>query len=369
MIKKFLLLLSFLIILIACKQQKDISVNENIEEKILDIPPVIIETDLGIRIDSLLRKEIDNGFSGSVLVANNNKVILQNGYGWTDSTKTVKITPNTKFYLASTTKGVTGTIALLSEEQGAISLNDSLYKFFPNAPPEFFNITIHNMLIHYSGLSNEYETYGYTTLKDNVSLIFNSKPHKDQNFIYTGAGYWMTAAIIEQTTKKPYVNYVREILFDPANMKNTYFWFEINEDDRNTVAQKLSVFPENGVAPNWGFRASSGILTDISDFYKYFKAISEGKILSNTSFEKLVMPYKVLKSGVGIGYGWYTTTTVRGTSEIWSRGGEIFGHNSAIRYFIDENVVIAILTNCGQLSGESNEANRTVSDKIEKLIF
>jgi len=369
MYKKFFLILSFLIILIACKQQKNISVNEEIDKKVLDKPPIIVDTYLGIRIDSLLRKEIDNGFSGSVLVAKNNQVILQNGYGWTDSTKTVNITPNTKFYLASTTKGITGTIALLSEEKGVISINDSIHKFFPNAPPEFHNITIHNMLIHSSGLSNDYETYGYTTLMENVSLIFNRKPHKDQTFIYTGAGYWMTAAILEQTTKMSYANYVRKLLFDPANMKSTYFWFEINEDDKHTVAQKLSVFPADGVAPNWGFRASSGILTDISDFYNYFKAISEGRILSKTSFEKLVMPYKVLKSGVGIGYGWYTTTTVRETSEIWSRGGEIFGHNSAIRYFIDENVVIAILTNCGQLSGESREANRTISDKIEKLMF
>ncbi|MEM9260866.1 MAG: Crp/Fnr family transcriptional regulator, partial [Bacteroidota bacterium] len=65
---------------------------------------------------------------------------------------------------------------------------------------------------------------------------------------------------------------------------------------------------------------------------------------------------------------WYTTITSRGTREIWSRGGESFGHNSAIRWFVDEDVAILILTNCGEIEG-GIEANRTVSDKIENLIF
>ncbi|MCP5047987.1 MAG: serine hydrolase [bacterium] len=88
------------------------------------------------------------------------------------------------------------------------------------------------------------------------------------------------------------------------------------------------------------------------------------------------------------GYGWtYSTQTVPitprtrfylasttkgvtpgGIFEIWSRGGESFGHNSAVRWFKNENVVILILTNCGQLKGESSEANRTVSNKIRNLI-
>jgi hypothetical protein len=79
-------------------------------------------------------------------------------------------------------------------------------------------------------------------------------------------------------------------------------------------------------------------------------------------------PYLTLESAIGIGYGWYTTRTSRGTTEIWSRGGESFGHNSAIRWFVDEDVAILILTNCGEIEG-GREANRTVSDKIENLIF
>ena len=332
-------------------------------------PSTIVLEGLGKRIDSLLRNEIEFGFSGSVFVSSGDTVLLQNGYGWTDSTKTTEITPITRFYLASTTKGVTGTIALLASEQGLLSMNDTLGKFFPNAPTEHSYITIHDMLIHSSGLTNEYETFGHTDLESNISLIFNKTPIKDSKFRYTGAGYWMAAATIEKASQRRYEHYVQKELFGKAKMKNTSFWFDIDDTNETLVAQKLMEFPPNGIEPNWGFRASSGILTNIVDLSSFFKALIEGDLIRRNTLPQLFGPHKTLSSGIGIGYGWYTTTTDRGTTEIWSRGGEEFGHNSAIRWFKDEKVIIAILTNCGAMEGEDREANRTISDKIEKIIF
>ena len=361
-------MLAINVLIVACNRQFINGSADGTSIDSIEISSVILETDLGFAIDSLLIKEVEVGFSGSVIVVKDGRVILQNGYGYTDSSKTYKITPGTKFYLASTTKGVTGTVSLLLEKQNDFSMGDSIKKFFPNAPLEFSNITIHDMLIHQSGLISEYETYGYTGLEENVALIFSHPPAENPSFNYTGAGYWMTAAVIEKVTQLPYEHYVHEVLLKPAKMNNTSFWFEIDESNNEEVAQKTSEFPPNGIAPNWGFRASSGVLTNISDFYKYFKTISDGIILDTKTIEKLIGPHFYLKSGIGIGYGWYTSTTNRGTTEIWSRGGEAFGHNSALRWFRDEGVAILILTNCGALQGD-REANRTVSDKIEKLIF
>ena len=214
---------------------------------------IIVLEGLGKKIDSLLQNEIELGFSGSVFVSSGDTVLVQNGYGWTDSTKTTEITPKTSFYLASTTKGITGTIALLACEQGLLSLNDPLGKFFSNAPMEHSDITIHDMLIHSSGLTDEYETFGYTDLKSNISLVFNTSPVNDTRFRYTGAGYWMTAAAIEKASQRRYEQYVKNELFKKAKMKDTYFWFDIDETNETLVAQKLKEFPPNGINPNLGF--------------------------------------------------------------------------------------------------------------------
>lgn len=366
---KYTLILVFLIILGSCNQKVNTSTDETNEKNPAIEAEIIIRGDLGHRIDSLLIKEMNAGFSGSVIVSLRNRMILQKGYGWTDSTKSVPITPRTRFYLASTTKGVTGVVTLLAQQQGLLSVSDTLQRFYPNAPAKFLDMTIHDMLIHTSGLSNEYETFGATTPGDNVSLIFNKLPVENPGFIYSSAGYWLTAAIIEKKAGKSYEQYVDDALFKTANMKNTNFWFKVDDNDKNLFAQKLAIFPPNGIAPNWGFRASSGIVTDILDLHQYFQAVSTGRLLSKNNLAQLFGPHIKLGSGIGVGYGWFTSTTARGTLEIWSRGGEAFGHNSAIRWFKQENLVILILTNCGRIEGEDSEANRTVSDKIQNLIF
>lgn len=363
--------IAYLLILIlfsSCKSERG---NKFFHENSLKIKAsdIIVYSKLGKRIDSLMLKEQDLGFSGSVVVISKNTTFLQNGYGWTDSTKKISVTPKTLFYLASTTKGVTGVTTLLAQEKGLLNTNDSIGKYFSDISLEHSKIKINDLLTHTSSLSNQYETFGHTTIEENISLIFNRELNKDKGFVYSGAGYWLTAAIIQKASQIPYHEFVHKNLFLVAGMKNTQFWFEIDENNNELVAQKLSKFPPNDIAPNWGFRASSGILTNIKDFKNYFLALTSERLISAEGLNKLFGPHLTLSNNIGIGYGWFTTKTDRGTSEIWSRGGEGFGHNSAIRWFKDEDVLIAILTNCGKLKGENREANRSVSDKIAQLVF
>ncbi len=355
--------------LISCSQKTKDNSTENSSMMSQDENQIIIDGNLAKNIDSLLREEMNLGFSGTVSVIVNGKNILQNGYGWTDSLKTTAITPLTGFYLASTTKGLTGVATLIAQQNGVIKTTDPLSKIDSETSEEFANITIRQMLTHTSGLSDEYETFGATQRDENIQLIYKTPLGKEGDFNYTGAGYWLTAALIEKTAEIPYEEYVKDNIFRTAKMTNSDFWFELDEDNKKKYAQKLKKFPPNEVPPNWGFRASSGVITNIIDLQRYFTALISGKLLNDESLEELFGAHLTLGSGIGIGYGWFTTKTSRKTTEIWSRGGEGFGHNSAIRWFREENVIILILTNCGQIEGEDYEANKTVSDKIEKLLF
>ena len=65
--------------------------------------------------------------------------------------------------------------------------------------------------------------------------------------------------------------------------------------------------------------------------------------------------------------GWYRSTTDRGTTERWSRGENDFGHNAMIRWFVDEDAVIVVVTNAGALDGQ--EASRKISGEIEEILF
>ncbi|TAI48471.1 serine hydrolase domain-containing protein [Flagellimonas allohymeniacidonis] len=365
--KERLLIALVIVLLSSCREKPSAhSETRNTDDSYSD--RTIVGEGLGKRIDSLLSKETAIGFSGSVVVTVSDSVVLQNGYGWTDSLKKNLIKPSTKFYLASTTKGIAGTVALIAQQKGILKTSDSLSMFDENCPTDFRNISIHDMLIHTSGLSSEYDTYGATNRIDNIRLLYKRPLGPKGEFNYSSAGYWLAASIIESSTGITYEEFTRENLFERAKMESTDFWFEADEDNESLFAQKQKKFPPGNLDPNWGYRASGGVTTNIIDLKQYYQTLKGYEILNKESLGNLFGPHKTLGSGTGIGYGWYTTTTSRGTKEVWSRGGESFGHNSAIRWFVEEDVAILILTSCGVIEG-NREANRTVSDKIENLIF
>lgn len=329
----------------------------------------IVDSELAIRLDSFLINEVKNGFTGSVLVAKKGKIILQNGYGWTDSTRSVPVTPQTGFYIASVTKGFTGMAAVIAEAKGFLSLHKPIGGYLENVPDSFDSVSIHRMLTHTSGLSGGYNSFGFVDRKDNVTQILGDSLDEIGKFNYTGAGYWLTAALIEIAVQMPYDQFIKTEIFLSAGMVSTHFWFEIDDNDNSRYAQKLSPFPPSGKSPNWGFRGSGGLISTAPDLYRYFLLFSGNSEFSSLSREKMVGPHLTLGSSIGIGYGWFITTTERGTQEIWSRGGESFGHNSALRWFIDEDVIIIVLTASGRMEGEDMEANRVISNKLEREIF
>ena len=360
---KFTLLPIIIFLISSCSRStNDNNVHNNSEA-------ILIADGFGKRIDSLLQKEVKIGFSGAVAVLVNGQTVLRNGYGWTDSTREFNINPHTKFYLASVTKGFTGVAALVAQEKEYFNLKETpLSNLSPDIPETHASITMHELLIQTSGIPEGFKSFGFDGRDENVAQVVKVPLESPGEFNYTGANYWLTAAMIESSIGFPYEEFVHSNLFEVSNMEQSGFYFESNDNDPRIFAQKLTKFPPTELAPNWGYMASGGITTNIYDLESYFNSLTSFELLKEKSLNQLFGPHITLNNGIGIGYGWYTSKTKRGTSEIWSRGGEEFGHNCAIRWFKDEDIVIIILASCGAIDGDI-EANRTVSDKIENLIF
>ena len=100
------------------------------------------------------------GFTGSVLVMKNNKVLIRKAYGMADREWNVANTPDTKFEIGSITKQFTAASILQLVEQGKLSLDDKLSKFIPSFP-KGDSVTIHMLLNHTSGIAS------YTNLPEN----------------------------------------------------------------------------------------------------------------------------------------------------------------------------------------------------------
>ena len=106
------------------------------------------------KVDDYIKAYIKSGyFSGSILIAYGNDVLLSTGYGLANIEYGVPNTPKTKFRLGSVTKQFTAMAIMQLQQQGLLRTEDHLAKFIPDYP-NGDTITIHHLLTHTSGVVN-----------------------------------------------------------------------------------------------------------------------------------------------------------------------------------------------------------------------
>jgi len=327
-----------------------------------------IHGELAERIDRYLLEETEAGFNGSVLVAKDGRVVLHKGYGWADQLQVERVTVTTPFWIASISKQFAAAAILRLDEQGRLSLQDSIARFFPSAPSDKRGITLHQLLIHTSGLANRYAADGIANRDAAIQAILAQplalKP--GEGFGYTNDAYNLVAAIVEISSNQPYEQYVRDWLLTPAGLAHTGFW---GPADHPEVAAILGdQFSDSSIVrPNWGFRGAVGMYSTTGDLYRWYLALEDGRALAGADAGRLMTPY-VTRGTTGVGYGWFVSETPRGTTSIWTRGYEDFGHGAVLVDFPQERVVISVTSNSGEHKSGDPVSHR-LSKQLSELIF
>ena len=130
---------------------------------------------------------------------------------------------------------MTGTAILMLMEQGKLSLNDDVKKFFPDFP--YDGVTIRLLLTHRSGMMNYVyftddlyraehrdEHKGLTNAQE-MALIAQYKPHPfnvpDKRFLYNNSNFMVLGSIIEKVSGQSYADFMKAHIFDPAGMAHT----------------------------------------------------------------------------------------------------------------------------------------------------
>jgi CubicO group peptidase (beta-lactamase class C family) len=320
------------------------------------------DTLLARRIDQLLLRAADSGFNGSVLVARNARVILQKEYGWADQQRTQPVTMATPFWIASISKQFAAAAVLKLVEQGKVSLEDPITRFFTAVPADKKSITIHQLLTHTAGLQQNYAADGIADRTLAIASILDQPLARPpgESFGYSNDAYTLVAAIVEIAAGQPYESYLREQLLTPAGLTHTGFWGPI---DHPEVAAILGPpFANSTIArPNWGYRGAVGMYSTAVDLYQWHVALNEGRILSAENRRLLLSPH-VMRGATGVGYGWFQSEGPHGTRSVWTRGYEGFGHGAVLATYPDADVVIVVTTNSGERSPDLPVGHQLAQD-------
>ncbi len=327
------------------------------------------------KIDNYLSKGVANGFSGSVLVAKEGKIILHKGYGMANKENDIPYQVNTVSTIGSVTKQFTATAILKLEEFNKLKVTDPISKFFDNLPDDKKDITIHQLLTHTTGLIDVIGggDFNDIPMKQFFKTLFATKLlfEPGSKFAYSNAGYSVLARIIEIASDQDYESFLSEHLFIPAGMKQTgYFLPQWNNSTiatgyaRNVVnmGTMISRFQKMGKV-TWTLKGNGGIHSTTEDMYKWYKALKTNKVLSKSSLEKLTTPYALMRQNYThhYGYGWAIYNSDRNTKIIAHNGGNaIFFHDFV--WLPKEDVVIILFTNASSREVE-------VAWPIKKIIF
>lgn len=296
-----------------------------------------IKAQLPADVDNYLTGAEALGYSGIVLWAKNGKIILKKGYGLADRSAGIRMSPQTVFDMGSVTKMFTAAAVLKLEEQGKLSVNDSIAKFFDNLPADKAEITIHHLLSQTSGLplnTDGDRPIDYELIeRDNfVRRVLKSdlRFRPGTEYLYSNDGYGLLAVIIEKASGMSYEAFLSKEIFKPAGMNKTGYM--IPRWNKKDVARGYRYeaespsplsYPWLKDGPTWNLRGNGGMLTTIEDLYRWHLALQGERVLSKASKEKMFTPYAAMnKDGKQkYAYGWWVTTTANGVPEIAHSGG------------------------------------------------
>jgi CubicO group peptidase (beta-lactamase class C family) len=178
-------------------------------------------------IDALITPEAAAGrFSGIVLIARGDRVILRRAYGFEDWERRVPNSAATRFNIGSITKLMTEAVVDMMVRDGHIDLAAPVASFISGFPdgPKGGRATVRDLVTHRAGVphrvTTELEETEHVTPADIVERVKSKgllfEPGSAE--LYSSAGFTCLARIVEIVEKKPFDSVLAERLFGPARM-------------------------------------------------------------------------------------------------------------------------------------------------------
>ncbi len=290
-----------------------------------------------------------NQFSGTILIASNKQIIVNKGYGFANYGFEIKNNPETKFRIASLTKGFTAVAILQLQEKGLLSVDDKLQKYIIDYP-RGDEVTLKHLLTHTSGIpnhtefedfNNERRVFGYN-ISETIDT-FKKNPLEftpGVKFNYSKSNYILLGFVIEQVSKMSYAEYIEQNIFKPLKMNNS--GFESPEKVIKNFAQGYRL--KNNEIGKAKFRdmsnahASGALYSTTEDLYLWDRALYSDELLSKRSRENMFTEFKD-----NYGFGWGVVNVFN--HKMIAHSGDIEGFTSNVSRFTDDDISIIILSN------------------------
>ena len=258
-----------------------------------------------------------------LLVGHDGKVVYRKAYGERALLpKHEPMTVDTMFDAASLTKVIATTPSVMKLfEQGKIRLNDPVTKYLPEFQGGHSDITIRNLMTHFSGLRPDLDLEppwsGYET---GIQRALIDKPAGPPGvrFVYSDINFILIGEIVRQLSGKTLPEFARENVFDPLGMRETMFLpsaalrprIAPTELDKTTGQPLRGVVHDDTSRYMGGVAGHAGLFTTADDLAKFAQMMIDGgegngtRIFSPLTIQKFTSPQSPADQPILRGLGW-----------------------------------------------------------------
>ncbi len=301
-------------------------------------------------IEEFYDQHLEKGFNGAILVAKNGQVLFERYKGYSNFVTKDEINEHTPFHLASISKTFTGMAVLKLWEDGKLSLNDTLQKYFPQLP--YRGVTIHMLLSHRSGLPNYlyfmdslWDKHKEMTNEDvlNAMIVHHPAIHSkpDTRFEYCNTNFMLLALIVEKITGEYFPDYMKRTLFQPLGMNDTYI-FSIRDTANYIPTYSVSrPFPMDSYDCTFG---DKNVYCTARDLFSWDKALYQHTFLKKSTLDMAFQPTSNEHRSMH-NYGLAWRLFINNGDTVVYHNGKWHGTNTSFIRLVKDTATIIVLGN------------------------
>jgi CubicO group peptidase (beta-lactamase class C family) len=173
----------------------------------------------------------DEKFNGQYLVAKNGRVFYYKAQGYANYKEKKKLRQDTQMHVASVSKVATALCVMRLVDRKLIKLDSDIRRYLPEIP--YSGITVRMLLNHRSGIPYygyfTYDTWGIKKTLHNHDILALLKKYQfplyfppNAKFSYCNTNFALLALIIERVTRKDFPKAMKEWIFEPLHMNDSF---------------------------------------------------------------------------------------------------------------------------------------------------
>jgi D-alanyl-D-alanine carboxypeptidase len=273
----------------------------------------------------------------SVAIIKDGQVVLAKGYGKRSLKDGRPVEANTVFAIGSVSKQFVCACLLLLAEDGKLSVNDPVAKYYPQLT-RANDITLLDLMNHVSGYPDYYPL-------DFVDRRMQQPIAPDEllrqyaggkldfepgtRYSYSNTGYILMGRVVEKVSGESLGAFLTRRIFKPLAMNHTFYELDVTDSRLATGYTTFALSdpePVGSEGRGW-LGGAGGIYSTPTDLAKWNLTLMNGKLLKPESYALMTSPRKLVNGKVS-DYGCGVSVKIQSNRQVISHNGAVSGFNT-----------------------------------------